>query len=196
MKNFVTHMLLLFVLSTTMSCNKTEELSIESARESEIYAIPILHFEGKEKMTKGIVVGNHSEMMKIIKDDGFSIVKLASNVNKVFIPVTGATSRPDSPYDPILDPVDPTKYCWDEINTIYQSLYPQALAMANRECREVMLCIGCPSGGLTATMVVKPTSIQCAQIVNVQLQLSVLDVDGGLDGKDVADYINQNSSKK
>jgi hypothetical protein len=187
MKKLTNQLLVLFFIIATIGCNKREVLTVESESKKDSYAIPVLVADSKS-LKNGVLVGSKKELLNIISTDGVSAVKSASNVNKVFVPTGTGTTDPRDPFDPTLD-------CWEEINAIYEQLYPEALVIANRYCREVLLCIGCPDGGLVATMVVKPTSIKCIQVLEAESQISVFSVSGGFDGKDIVEYINRSASK-
>lgn len=188
MKKLINPLFVLFFVFASIGCNKSEVLTVENDKETDAYAIPIL-FTDSKSLSDGILVGTKKELINILNADGFSKVKSASSVNKVFVPSVIGTTNPRDPFDPTLD-------CWNEINTIYEQLYPEALVIANRYCREVLLCIGCPDGGLVASMIVSPTSIKCTQIAAAESLLSVFKVPGGFDGGQVTDYINQSANKR
>jgi len=187
MKKLTNQLLVLFFFIGTIGCNKTEVLTGQNETDKDSYAIQVLVTDSKS-LNNGILVGSKKELEKIFSTEGFSTVKSASNINKVLIPTGTGVSDPRDPFDPTLD-------CWDEINAIYQQFYPEALVIANRHCREVLLCIGCPNGGLVATMVVKPTSIKCIKVLEAESQISIFDISGGFDGKDIAEYINNSAIK-
>lgn len=187
MKKYVNQLFVLVLVWSLVGCNKTELVTVATEKEPEQYAIPVLFADSKE-ITNGILVGSKSELFDVIKSENLGIVKSASNVNKVFIPTGTVGPRPK-------DPVDPSNGCWDHIFAIYEMLYPEALAVANAHCRDVLLCIGCPDG-LTATMVVKPNSIKCITILTAEAQVSLFNVSGGFDGGKVTDYITQSSNRR
>lgn len=187
MKKLTNQLLVLFFVMAMIGCNKTEVLTVKNPEKLDTYSVPVLQFDGKDK-SNGILVGSKKELLEIIKTDGFSLVKSASNVNKVFIPGGTGVKEPR-------DPSDPSTNCWNEINAAYQAIYPEALAVANSRCEDVFICVGCPSGGLWAIMVVSPTSIKCIEVFEADAQISVFNSSGGFDGKDVAEYINRLRSK-
>lgn len=138
---------------------------------------------GRGKSEKAILVGSDLELKSALSKDSHVFLKKAAIQNNVFVPVVGP-----------VEPIDPTKACWDEIRNYYNAHLPQWQQQANQTCKDVYICLTCPNsgGGLFVLYVIKPNSPKC-NILEAQYNFSKFNFsDRDYDSDEVKKLLNAN----
>ena len=130
------------------------------------------------------MIGTRAELKAALTaGDKRVLLKKVSKLNNVFLPVVGPGP---------VEPADPTKLCWDEIDATIAANKAAWQQTANETCTPAMYCLTCPNVGLGlfAMYPVNPNSIKCTVLPFESLLVSFKYSDDELDGDAVAMHIN------
>lgn len=151
MKKYFSITLILALAVTVFSSCKKDQVKPD---ETEItYAADMRIMADGADPVNATLIGSKDQLNKAIDNPKGALVQRIATGGNVF--------------SPVLDPIDSYAMCWAEVDAYYAAHIEEWQAIANRECREFLVCIGCPNagGGLFVMYAIKPN---CKEAVFVK----------------------------